>query len=160
MQKLSIVFVLALAGCGSCSDASSSSTPAPTKPTANAPAAPAAPTQKPSLGDSAKPGAGRGAWGKGQAELDTNGDGIISDEERDAALSRRAVSMHQRLDKDGDGKVTQAELEADPRLARRLGDPSKIDTNHDGDISVEELQAALKSRYDEWRGRRGSGSGQ
>jgi len=91
-------------------------------------------------------------------KLDSNGDGVISDEERAEGIHRRAVQMHARLDKDGDGKVTQAELEASGRFAHRLGDLTKIDANHDGEISVDELELAFKARYEQWKAHAGSGS--
>lgn len=88
-----------------------------------------------------------------QARLDTNGDGVISDEERAAAAHERAAGMHDRLDSDGNGKLTPAELANAPRRMR-FADPAAIDTNHDGDISADELAAALKARRDQRRANR------
>jgi len=162
MQKLSIVLGLAFAGCGSCSEAEKPSSAKADKPAAGAPAAPAV---KPALPDVVKPDpANRERFAERmkqrEHELDTNGDGVVSDEERDAAFARRAQTLHTRLDKDGDGKVTQAELDAAGRIAHRLGDPAKVDANHDGVITVEEIEAALHHRFDEWKTNSGSGSGQ
>jgi len=42
-------------------------------------------------------------------------------------------------------------------MAHRIGDVSKVDANHDGEISVDELEAAFKARYEQWKTTRGSG---
>ncbi len=99
-----------------------------------------------------------------KARLDTNKDGTVSDEERDAARKQRATTMHDRLDRDGDGKLTAAEL-ADSPMGRM---DINADTNGDGVITVDELDAAMKERMQNGRmmggfrgGRRfrGGGSG-
>lgn len=111
----------------------------------------------------AAPGGGGGApaddWrGRRGAPIDKNGDGVISDEERAAALHDRAEMMRKRLDADGDGKLTPAELEA-ARGRMRFDDLGEVDSNHDGDISADELTAALKARVERRRAARaGSGS--
>ena len=74
--------------------------------------------------------------------LDTNGDGVVSDEERAAATAERAASTFSRLDADGDGVLTPDEL-AGARWFR--GDPAKADADGDGKISVEELQKAMEN---------------
>jgi hypothetical protein len=84
--------------------------------------------------------------------------------DRNARRHERAQAMHDRLDKNGDGKLTPDELaNAEPEpghRAMRFDDPAAIDTNHDGDISVDELEAAMQARRDKmramWRGRHGS----
>jgi Ca2+-binding EF-hand superfamily protein len=81
----------------------------------------------------------------------------MTDEERAAALKQRAEMMRKRLDTDGDGKLTPAELTA-ARGRMRFDDPAAIDTNHDGDISTDELVAAMKARADQRRAQR-AGSG-
>jgi len=122
------------------------------------PALPATPDDKPRLGADDPAGgnpAARGEWRKRrEAKLDTNGDGVISDEERAAAMRERVAGMHARLDTDGDGKLTPAELANAPGRMH-FDDPAAIDTNHDGDISADELAAALKARRDQRRGDRG-----
>jgi len=117
MQKSLLALCLAFAGCGSCSDASSASSPAAStesKPTPKAtpagsstaarPALPANGTA-PDMKSDTDP-SDRGKMRDRSVKLDTNGDGVISDEERADAVHRRALQMHARLDKDGDGKVT------------------------------------------------------
>ena len=69
--------------------------------------------------------------------------------------------MRSRLDADGDGKVTAAEL-GDSRMARRFGDPTALDTDKNGDISAQEMDTAMEHMRDRMRERRrewnGSGS--
>ena len=58
--------------------------------------------------------------------------------------------MHARLDADGDGKLTPAELANAPGRMH-FDDPAALDTNHDGDISADELAAAMQARRDQRR---------
>jgi len=88
---------------------------------------------------------------KRMAELDTDGDGKISEEERKLARHKRAEDMLSHADADGDGKVTPDEL-AQGRF-RRL-DPASLDTNKDGTVSVDELDAALAAKSRAWGGGR------
>ena len=119
-----------------------------------APAAPAAGDNK-AAGDSPRGNpAARDEWRKRRnARLDANGDGVISDEERAAAMRERVTAMHARLDADGDGKLTPAELANAPGRMH-FDDPAALDTNHDGDISADELAAAMQARREERRARR------
>ncbi|MBA3498769.1 MAG: hypothetical protein M4D80_11560 [Myxococcota bacterium] len=91
--------------------------------------------------------------------LDANKDGVVSEEERNNAMRQRAVDMHARFDKDGDGKVSSVELEAAP-FGRF---DASADTNNDGQVSVDELDTAIRERRQGGafrRGRRrGGGSG-
>jgi Ca2+-binding EF-hand superfamily protein len=88
------------------------------------------------------------------ALLDTNHDGVVSPEEKQARLK----PMIERFDQNGDGKLTPDELAASDR---RMGfdDPASLDTDHDGEISLKELDTAVTKRREEmrqrWRGRGG-----
>ena len=93
--------------------------------------------------------AAREAWReRREAKIDSDGDGKISEQEREAALHDRVVNMHARLDTDGDGKLTPAELSAG-RARMRFDDPAALDANHDGDISTDELAAAMKMKREQ-----------
>jgi hypothetical protein len=89
--------------------------------------------------------------------LDTNKDGVVSPEERQARLK----PMAERLDKNGDGKLTPEEL-AHSNRRMRFDDPAAVDADHNGEISLAELDAAVQVRReqlrDRWRGRGGRGS--
>jgi hypothetical protein len=96
------------------------------------------------------------------SEIDTDGDGEISEEERRASRQRRAESMHARLDTNGDGKLTPDELAAS--RFRRF-DPESLDLDKNGEISIDELAKALEQRSQAWgvdrfRRRLDGGSGQ
>ena len=90
------------------------------------------------------------------ARIDTDGDGVISDEERDAAMRERMAAMRARLDADGDGKLTPAELGA-ARGRMHFDDPAAVDNKHDGEISPEELAAAMRARREQRMAQRAGG---
>lgn len=87
------------------------------------------------------------------AELDKDGDGQISDAEREAGRKVRLDEMKTRLDTDGDGKLTVAELK-DSRMARRLGtELDAVDADKNGEVSAEELQKSMDAmRANMWGG--------
>src|SRR5436190_12866973 len=123
-RLLAPALTLALAvGCKTDAPAPSPSGPAPSAPApapaAVAPAAPAPSTETaaapadtgkaPSAAPApAEPGGdatgGRRDWRNRRGAADKDGDGVISDEERAAALHDRAEAMRKRLDANGDGK--------------------------------------------------------
>jgi hypothetical protein len=119
---------------------------------------------RPSTPDTPDPAAGSGsddreaqrrAWrDRRRSEMDTDGDGVISDQERQAAMMQRMSQMRDRLDTDGDGKLTPAELAAARPGRMHFDNPEALDTNHDGDISAEELAAGMKARRDAFRAQR------
>jgi hypothetical protein len=120
------------------------------------PAAPAAPALPDSDHDQGSDGE-REQWRDRRARIDTDGDGVVSDAEREAAMKARMTQLRSRLDTDGDGKLTPAEL-GNARGRMHFDDPAALDLNHDGEISTDELATAMKARRDERRGRMGSGS--
>ena len=92
---------------------------------------------------------------KREAMLDTNHDGVVSEEER----VKRMEPLHARLDKNGDGKLTPDEIASSER---RMGfdDPGALDENNDGEISNAELDKAMTKRREDMRARwRGRGGG-
>ena len=85
--------------------------------------------------------------------LDTNKDGVVSAEEK----AQRAKPLFDRLDENQDGKLTPDELsKSDRRMS--FDDPAALDTDHNGDISLGELEAAMTARRqqmrEKWRGGR------
>lgn len=89
-----------------------------------------------------------------EAQLDTNKDGVVSPEERHARLQ----PMVDRFDQNNDGKLTVEELASSNRRMA-FDDPAAVDTDHNGEISLSELDAAVTQRRAEmrarWRGRHG-----
>ena len=96
-----------------------------------------------------------------KARADKNKDGTVSEEEIAEARRDRAVNMLGRLDKNDDGKLTVAEV-GESRMRRF--DAAAADTNKDGTITIEELETAMQaSGPGPWGRRRdrlnGAGSG-
>lgn len=98
-------------------------------------------------GDPAKPSLPLDRRNSRLAEYDTDHDGKISDEERKVARHKRAEQLLKDADKNGDGKVTPEEL-ADTNFRRF--DPKLIDADHDGNITSDELEAAIEARSKQW----------
>lgn len=91
------------------------------------------------------------------ADLDKDGDGQISEEERAEARKARMDAMSKRLDTNNDGKLTVEELKAS-RMGGRF-DADAIDVNKDGVISPEELQKSMDDmRTRGWGGGRFGGA--
>jgi hypothetical protein len=154
MKRIALVLVLAAA----CKDGSKDA-PAPPAPAAPAHASPAPAGPRPALADQ---GSATATPDTPRPALANDGSGAGSD--RVARRHERLQSLHDKLDANSDGKLTPDELaNAQPgpgRRAMRFDNPAALDTNHDGDISVDELEAGMKARRDLWRARRdGSGGG-
>jgi hypothetical protein len=152
MMKTTALLLLCLAA--GCSKSSSSDKPADPPATtapkpAGDPAKPSDPTD-PAKSDEAKaqdgdtqtvqPGRHHRRGG-----ADKDGDGVVSDEERAEWRKQRTEAALKRLDANGDGKVTVVELKASTGRMH-FDDPDAVDTNHDGVISADELEAAMKAR--------------
>ncbi|HEX4943135.1 MAG TPA: hypothetical protein VFV55_02210 [Usitatibacteraceae bacterium] len=75
--------------------------------------------------------------------LDANHDGFLATEEMQAARLARGPGARgmgwTRLDADGDGKLSRAEVANAPRLSQEF---DAIDADKDGFLTIEELQAA------------------
>jgi uncharacterized membrane protein len=80
------------------------------------------------------------------ASVDTNNDGKLSEDELTAQgrskAQERAQRMIERLDSDGDGALSQAELDERPNRGRIF---ARIDANDDGTISKEEFEDGRKN---------------
>lgn len=102
----------------------------------------------------------RAEW---QAKLDTNKDGTVSAEEREAGRAKFRAAMLQRFDTDKDGQLSQTEREAmraamphrggkggwhHGRGGRHGGGLTRMDTNKDGVITRQEAIAAATARFD------------
>ena len=94
-----------------------------------------------------------------EAMLDTNHDGVVSPQER----QQRMLPVLERLDSNGDGKLTVDELAKTESRRMHFDDPAAVDTNKNGEISLAELDAAVTARRAEmraaWRGAGAPGSG-
>jgi hypothetical protein len=87
---------------------------------------------------------GRNVWRK-RRKLDTNRDGVVDDDERDAAIFSRLTATHARLDANEDGVVSAQELSSAPGRMR-FSNAAALDTDRNGDISPDELAAGFKAR--------------
>ena len=88
----------------------------------------------------------RGDRGERRRQMtDTDGDGNISEEEREAMSQQRQQRMIERLDADGDGKVSEEERGA-ARRERTEGMRARLDANGDGKVTADELAGARRAR--------------
>ena len=94
--------------------------------------------------------------------LDKDHNGQITREEIRATakerMDARAGERFKKFDANGDGGVTQAEIDA----ARKQGEAErfkKLDTNGDGKLSQAEMEAGRKAMMGDRGGRRGPGEG-
>lgn len=158
MKRIALLLVTLVPLGAACKTNDSAPQPQPT-PTEPAPAARTHPRTAPSLAvpEPLAEGSNRPALpdevrhhGDRMARMDTDGDGKISPEEREAAMKQRAATMRARLDTNGDGKLTPDEL-ANAKGRMKFDDPAALDTNKDGDISADELEAGMVARREQMR---------
>jgi len=81
------------------------------------------------------------------AAMDTDGDGEISEAELEAARQRRKDEIEARLDTDGDGTVSEAERAA-ARRERAEALHTRLDGDGDGKLTAAELEHAPFRRFD------------
>jgi hypothetical protein len=160
MKAVSFALLAALAACKSESKPAAKQAPAAegSAPVAHVPGtAPALPAEG-GGGDEDRPELPAGDH---RRPIDTDGDGVISPQEREAAREARAKRMVDRFDTNHDGKLTTDELAAGGSGMRgRFMDAKSADKNNDGEISPAELEAAIQERRMQWRAHRGhAGSG-
>ncbi len=105
-----------------------------------------------SLGAHAAPQEGGSRQNARAMQLDTNGDGVV--DRAEAAQSPRLARHFERLDRDGDGRLTADELRQtrQGKGSRHARGPqgvdglARLDTDGDGRISRAELEAAQARR--------------
>lgn len=110
----------------------------------------------------AKSGEGRRDHRASFAELDSNGDGLVTE----AELSAHRVARFASMDADGDGKVTAEELTAhhDAKISRKLAKRTahmvnRFDADGDGALSQDELpQKGFMSKFMERADSNGDGA--
>ncbi len=78
------------------------------------------------------------------AEFDVDGDGELSAEERQAARDAKRAERFAELDTDGDERLSADEVADNCRLAHRF---ASLDVDEDGFISLEEFSAARWGRF-------------
>lgn len=93
-------------------------------------------------------------------KADTDGDGRLSKEEFTANLGRHGERAFTRLDADGDGFVTREELSAALNDGRTMQWLQKADANGDGAITREELEAMKSHRMKQKQDKSDEGTAQ
>lgn len=80
--------------------------------------------------------------------LDHNADGTVTHDELVVDRYQRAEDLKVKFDANGDGTLTLQELgpRGHPVGIRPLGDPEMLDTDKNGEISTDEIDAVLEER--------------
>jgi hypothetical protein len=97
-------------------------------------------------------------------KFDKDGDGKLSEEEREAAKESLKKEMLTKFDKDGDGELSDEEREAAKKERMEKHEASKkemlkkFDTNGDGELNDQEKEA-MKKAMQEHRAKRGGPGG-
>ncbi len=85
------------------------------------------------------------------AAIDTDGDGYLTLEELTAEATTRAAQraekMMERMDADGDGRLTEQDLAQSPRAGRMF---DRLDQNDDGIVTKAEFDDAQKHAGKRW----------
>lgn len=101
----------------------------------------------PRLPDRRDDGARRQRFEEMRAQYDKNGDGTLDDTERAAMRKDRLTRSVEKIDSDGDGKISRDEAaSASRRMGRMLRDFDSVDADGDGYVSTEELDKAMSER--------------
>lgn len=86
-----------------------------------------------------------GKRGKHFEHMDTNGDGVITEDE----LSERAANLIEKADTDGDGAVSKDEMKAYHEARRKeWREKNNADKNNDGVVDRTEFLEKAQERFD------------
>jgi len=147
MQKRTIAILGALALASACKSDDGGASNSPQQPTASAAPAPEA------AGGGEEVGPGGGQRGRGRKtpeerraerlkQFDTNGNGQLDRDERQAMRQANLDRRMKRMDTDGDGRISRQEASAGRIGQRLLADFDRADSDRDSYISRVELERA------------------
>lgn len=152
-----VLLALLVAACGKDAPAPKPTEPAPRSGKIDLPTPPGGSGMRdgriPGLRDGKIPDMAEGRDGRGprrdrnRGAKDTDGDGVISADERAEAVEARMAEMKARADKNQDGTVSEEEI-AEARRDRALNMLGRLDKNSDGKLTVEEVGESRMRRFD------------